>query len=324
MRSSPDVLFAEPFVRDKTTGARLQSCMSKILVIGAGPTGSHTAALLASQGHDVTVVTRRGGSSNIPRVAHAAADARDASALRRVAEGAEAIINCSMPAYDRWPEEFPQIGAAVLSAAESAGTKLVTLSNVYGYGRVSGPIAESHPLAPHTVKGRVRAGMWDLVLRSKARATEVRASDYLGHGAVTYFNLFILPGLLKGEESAFPADLDAPHSWTFTKDVATTLVAAASSDKSWGRAWHVPSHVASVRALAEMSARLARLAQPRLRSLTEVQVRQLAAGNSMMQEVAEMRYLFDSACVLDSKETEGALGVSASPLDEALVDNLRT
>jgi len=298
--------------------------MSKFLVIGAGPTGSHTAALLASKGHDVTVATRRGGSPGLPRIAHVAADARDASALARLAEGAEAIINCGMPAYDRWPEEFPQMGSAVLSAAASARARLVTLSNVYGYGRVSAPIKESHPLVPHTVKGRVRAGMWDLALRSGVSATEVRASDYLGQGAITYFNLFVLPGLLKEEECAFPGDLDASHSWTYTKDVAATLAAAAGSDASWGRAWHVPSHVASVRALAERSARLANLGEPRLRTLTEPEVLHLAAGDSMMREVAEMTYLFTSPCVIDSHETEETLGVSASPLHEALVDNLRT
>lgn len=297
--------------------------MSKFLVIGAGPTGSNTAALLASQGHDVTVVTRRGGSSTQARVAHVAADARDAGALASLAEGAQAIVNCAMPAYDRWPEEFPQIGAAVLLAADRAGARLVTLSNVYGYGRVGGPILESHPLVPHTVKGRVRAGMWDLVLRSAVPATEVRASDYLGQGAITYFNLFVLPGLLKGEESTFPGDLDTPHSWTFTRDVAATLAAAAGSDQSWGRAWHVPSHVASVRELAGKSATLASLPPPRLRAFTAPELSQLAAADPMMREVAEMTYLFDSPCVLDSRETEAALGVSASPLDEALADNLR-
>lgn len=297
--------------------------MSNILVIGAGPTGSNTAALLASKGHDVTLVSRRGASSTHPRVKHAAANASDPAALRALAVGVETIVNCAMPAYDRWPEEFPPLGAAVLSVAEAVGARLVTLSNVYGYGRVAGPLRADHPLAPHTVKGRVRAGMWDLARRGTAQVTEVRASDFLGRGSLGYFNLFVLPALLQGEESVFPGDLDAAHSWSFTLDVAATLVAAAESDLSWGRAWLAPSSVASIRELATSSARLANLSAPRLRRMTTEELRGRAHADSMMREVAEMAYLFENPFVLDSSETEQLLNVSASPLEAALTDNLR-
>ena len=79
--------------------------------------------------------------------------------MATLAEGASTIFYCAMPRYDRWPEEFPPIAAAALSAAEHSGADLVTLSNVYGYGHVPGPLTESLPMAPYTVKGRVRAAM---------------------------------------------------------------------------------------------------------------------------------------------------------------------
>jgi nucleoside-diphosphate-sugar epimerase len=293
------------------------------LIVGAGPTGRHTAFLLASAGHEVKLVSRKGGRACHPGITHIAADASDARALSALAPGAGTIINCAMPAYDRWPEEFPPIASAVLRAAEAAGADVVTLSNIYGYGRFTGPLTESTPLAPHTVKGRVRAAMWDAALRSPVRATEVRASDYLGHGAVTYFSLFVLPGALRGEASRFPGDVDLPHSWSFTKDVARTLVAAAASDASWGRAWHVPSRSASIRQLANMAAGVAGAPTPQLTRMPPDELQALAAADSMMREVAEMTYLFESACVLDSRETERLLGVSASPLDEALRDTLQ-
>jgi nucleoside-diphosphate-sugar epimerase len=233
------------------------------------------------------------------------------------------LVNCAMPAYDRWPEEFPALGASVLAVAAEVGADLVTLSNVYGYGRVAGPLREDHALVPHTVKGRVRAGMWDLVRRSGVRATEVRASDFLGRGAVAYFNIFVLPGLLKGEACAFPGDLDATHSWTFTQDAAATLVAAAGSEASWGRVWHVPSSVASIRELAVLTAEQAGVARPALRRMPLAELQALAAAVPVMREVEEMTYLFEGPCVLDSRETERLLGVQASPLEVAVADNLR-
>jgi 2-polyprenyl-6-methoxyphenol hydroxylase-like FAD-dependent oxidoreductase len=63
------------------------------LIIGAGPTGTHTALLLAEAGHDVRVVSRRGGASLDPRIVHVALDASDAESLATLAEGASTIFN---------------------------------------------------------------------------------------------------------------------------------------------------------------------------------------------------------------------------------------
>jgi nucleoside-diphosphate-sugar epimerase len=294
------------------------------LIIGAGSTGMHTALLLAQAGCEVKIVSRRGGTSSHPRIVHVALDASDAASLAALAEGVSTIFNCAMPRYDRWPQEFPPIAAAVLRAAERSGADLVTVGNVYGYGRVAGPLTESLPMAPHTVKGRVRAAMWEAARAGRARATEVRASDYLGHGAGSHFTLMLLPSILRGDAASFPGDLDAPHSWTFTQDVARTLVAAAQSDLSWGRAWHVPSNTASIRALSAAAARLAGAPAPTLATMSSAELNGLAAVDSIMREVVEMTYLFERPCVLDSTETMRALGVTATPLEDVLHDTLRS
>ncbi|WP_266168534.1 NAD(P)H-binding protein [Dyella subtropica] len=293
------------------------------LIVGAGPTGMLTAQLLAAAGDEVTLVSRSARHAP-PGIRHVALDATNAIALTKLASGVSTIFNCAMPRYDRWPQEFPPIAAAVLRAAEDSGAELVTLSNVYGYGQVDGSFTESLPMTPHTVKGRVRATMWEEALASRARVTEVRASDYLGRDAASLYTLMTLPGVISSHPARFPGDLDALHSWTCTLDVARTLIAASRSDGSWGRAWHVPSTDLSVRALSAHIADIATASPPTLIPMPMTERQELAAGDPIMREVIEMAYLYDHPCILDSIATQQALGVTATPIDAVIRDMLGT
>ena len=294
------------------------------LVIGAGPTGRRTAELLADAGVDVRIVSRRGGGGDSERISCIALDATDAGALANVARGASVIFNCTMPRYDRWPQEFPPLADAVLDAAERSGADLVTLSNVYGCGPVEAPITESMPMKPTTVKGRVRASIWERALASQVRVTEVRASDFLGRDAISAFTFMTLPNVLRGGTATFPGDVDALHSWSYTFDVARTLIAASRSHHSWGRAWHVPSNDESVRALSARVAALAAAPAFSLRGLSLAELETLGANDSIMRELVEISYLFYRPCILDSAETQRLLKVHATPIDEVLRDTLRS
>lgn len=177
-------------------------------------------------------------------------------------------------------------------------------------------------MAPTTIKGEVRAQMWRDALASGARVCEVRASDFLGSEAVSLFMLFALERIVRAEPVSFPGDLEAAHSWTFTRDVARTLVLAANDERSWGRAWHVPSNTASVRDLSALVARLASAPPPALSRMSRAHLEQLAQGDSVLHEVVEMVYLFERSSVLDSSETERVLGVRATELESVVRDAL--
>ena len=92
------------------------------VVVGAGPVGCATAALLAEQGEDVVLVSRSGTGPEVPGVRRVAVDATDAAALAALAEGVDALYNCVNPAdYTVWTREWPPIAAALLAAAERPG-----------------------------------------------------------------------------------------------------------------------------------------------------------------------------------------------------------
>jgi nucleoside-diphosphate-sugar epimerase len=297
--------------------------MSLHVIVGAGATGSATARLLADAGEQVRLVTRRGSGPVHERIEQVAADATNAAPLIELTVGAVALYNCAMPAYDRWPTEFPPLAAALLAAAERTGAGYIMLGNTYGYGPLDGPATEDLPLAPTSVKGRVRAQMWHAARAAhdagRVRVTEVRASDFLGAGAYSPFTLMVGPQVLAGVPASYPGDLDAAHSWTYTADAARTLIAAAQHDDSWGRAWHVPStSTAPVRELAARLAAAAGAPGPRLGRMTRDELEEIGRTDPVMAEFPEMLYLYNQPNILDASSTMKTLNVTPMPIGEVL------
>ena len=293
------------------------------LVVGAGAIGSATAQLLAGRGERVRLVTRSGGGPQHPAIERVAADASDPDALTRLADGVAVIYSCAGPPYTRWASDWPPLAAALLRAAQTSGALLLTTGNLYGYGAVGSPITEASPLQPNSEKGRVRVRIWNAALEAhragRIRTAEVRGSDYLGAGAVTPMTLLVLPNVLAGKRAWAPADIEAPHSWTYTGDVARTLLAVAADAGAWGRAWHVPTGPPkSFREVAIRAAELAGVPPPRLSAMPYPVLWLSGLFNPMARAARETQYQFRAPFVLDSTAATEAFGISPTPLDDAL------
>ena len=144
--------------------------------------------------------------------------------------------------------------------------------------------------------------------------------------AVSYYTSTVQPAVLAGKPATYvPADLDAPHSWTYTVDCARTLIAASTDARSWGRAWHVPSAAdISVRALSQRLAEVADTAPATVSAMTREQLAALAVTDTVIAEIQEMLYMTERPALLDSADTRRQLIAAATPLDEVLADILRT
>jgi nucleoside-diphosphate-sugar epimerase len=298
--------------------------MSLHVVVGAGPIGSEVARLLADAGHDVRIVTRRGSGPTGPRIQHETGDAADRDALVRITAGAAAIYNCANPPYHRWHLDWPPIAAALLAATEASGAVLVTTSNLYGYGRVDHPMVETDPLAATTLKGRVRAQMWRDALAAhqagRVRATEARASDYFGPDVLqSQLGERTMPGILAGKRVSVVGSADALHSWTYAPDMARTLVTLAGDERAWGRAWHVPTNLPLTQRQAVAAlAKAAGVADPGVRPLPGVLVAAAGLVSPMIRAAREMLYQFEAPFVIDSTATTTTVGLTPTPMDEAL------
>jgi nucleoside-diphosphate-sugar epimerase len=301
--------------------------MSLKVVVGAGGTGVATAERLASLGHEVRLITRRGSGPPHPRIARIALDATDTGALIDAVNGAETLFNCAAPPYHKWVTQFPPLAASLLSAAIATEVDYVMLGNLYGYGAVEGPMTENLPMSPNSVKGRIRAQVWADAQAEhdtgRVRVTEVRSSVFVGRGATSVFTLMVAPKILAAKPALFPADLDAPHSWTGTADAARALIAVDSDERAWGRAWHAPTNPAvSPRQLAITFAQCANVREPKLRRMPGWLLTAAALASPPVRELPEMQYQLQKPFVLDSSLTEREFALSPTPLADILQEGL--
>jgi nucleoside-diphosphate-sugar epimerase len=300
------------------------------VIVGAGAIGWLTALELAESGNRVTVVTRSGGEPEHPAITRVALDATDADALTGVAAGARALYNCANPPYHRWTTDWPPLATALIAAAERTGAGLVTMGNLYSYGRVDAPMTEETPEVPNGTKGTVRRGMWADALAAhragRIRATEARASDFFGPRTeqTSYLSRAVFPAVKHGKTVRMPqGDVTVPHSWTFVRDVATTLATLGTDDRSWGELWHVPTSPA--RSIIEVTADVAEIAgvqPPKATVLPGLVLSTAGVFVPFVRELRETRHQFDRPFVIDSSKAERTFDLQPTPWRKALAETL--
>lgn len=310
----------------------------KAVVVGAGGIGRLIAQQLGARDHEVVLATRSGTDPGLPQVTAARVDAADPVALTALTMGADVLVNAVNPPYTRWPELWPPMAAAFLTAAERAGAGLMIVGNLYGYGPSPMPMTEATPLATSGIKGRVRVQMWQDALAAQEQGrvptVELRASDYFGPGAtkgMSYLNQYAISPALHGRTAwHVRGALDELHSWTYLPDIARLAVALAEADRDgtdWGRAWHVPTAPAvTMRQVATDVAEVAGVAphQPRLYPTL---LRQALTVVPLIRELKETAYQVDQPFILDSSAAQERFGLAPTPWREALretVDWMRT
>lgn len=299
--------------------------MSKHVVVGAGPVGTATARLLADRGEQVVLVTRSGSGPEHPAITRVATDASSSDRLTVLADGGVALYNCANPPYHRWPTDWPPISHAMITAAERTGVVLATVSNLYAYGPVTGPMTEDLPLAPPGPKGRVRAQMWRDALAAHdaglIRATEIRGSDYVGGAVSGHLGDRVVPRLLRGRAVTVVKSADTTHTWTAIDDVARLLVTVAADERAWGRPWHVPSNPPRTQreAIDDLS-RVAGLHPVQVKEYPALLLRAIGVVNPVMRELPEVAYQFEQPFVLDSTAAQETFGLVPTPWEAVLAE----
>jgi nucleoside-diphosphate-sugar epimerase len=301
------------------------------VIFGTGAIGLATLDALRRRGETARLVNRS-GSARVPSdVEVVAGDARNPGFTTEVTRGASIVYQTLNPPYAEWTAQFPLLQAGVMAAAEATGARLVSMENVYMYGRPAGrPLTEDRPYDAHTKKGKLRGRMArDLLAAHDAGRIEVaigRASDYFGPrgGAQSNLGDRLFPAALAGRSAVVLGDADQPHTYTYIPDIGEGLAVLGEHPDAPGQVWHLPNDpdTRTTRQLVDIAYEEAGSAHGKLRAMPSVLLRALALVNPTMRELVEMQYQFEEPFIVDSSKITNQLGVEATPSSQALADTL--
>jgi nucleoside-diphosphate-sugar epimerase len=302
------------------------------VIFGTGAIGLAALDALRRRGETARLVNRSGHARVPDDVEVVGGDARDPAFTTEVTHGAGVIYQTLNPPYAEWTAQFPLLQAGVLAAAEGAGARLVSMENVYMYGRPAGRVlTEDLAYDAHTTKGQLRGRMArDLLAAHDAGRVEVaigRASDYFGPhgGAQSNLGDRVFPAALTGRTANVLGDPDHPHTYTYVPDIGEGLVVLGEHPDAPGQVWHLPNDpdTRSTRQLVDIVYRQAGQTRGKLRRLPPVVLSALGLVNPTMRELVEMQYQFEEPFIVDSSKIANKLGIEATALEQALSDTLR-
>ncbi len=301
------------------------------VIFGTGAVGLATLDALRRRGETVRLVNRSGRARVPHDVEVIGGDARDPAFTTAVSHGARVVYQTLNPPYAEWTAQFPGLQAAVLAAAEAAGARLVSMENVYMYGRPDGhPLTEERAYDAHTKKGQLRGRMAaDLLAAHLAGRVEVaigRASDYFGPrgGAQSNLGDRVFPAALNGKTATVLGDPDQPHTYTYIPDIGEALAVLGEHPDAPGDVWHIPNDpdTRTTRQLVDIVYQHAGHRRAKLRRLPPLMLRALSLANPTVRELLEMQYQFEEPFIVDSTKITTRLGARPTSVDVALADTL--
>ncbi|TFC81471.1 NAD-dependent epimerase/dehydratase family protein [Cryobacterium sp. TmT2-59] len=300
------------------------------VIFGTGAIGLATLDALHRRGESVRLVNRSGRAAVPVDVEVVAGDARDPQFTAEAARGAAVVYQTLAPPYPEWTAQFPALQAGVLAAAEANGARLVSMENVYMYGRPDGRIlTEETDYNAHTKKGRLRGDMARTLLAAhhsgRVEVAIGRASDYFGPrgGAQSNLGDRLFPAALNGSAATVLGNPDQPHSYTYIPDIGEGLAILGEHPDAPGETWHLPNDpdTRTTRQLVEMVFTKAGHSRGRMRRIPRLLIGAIGMVSPVMRELVEMQYQFDEPFVVDSKKI-ARLGATPTPLDTALFHTL--
>ena len=299
-----------------------------ITILGAGGAiGNELVKCLASKHQPLRLVGRNpkampGATETLE------ADLTDRDETIRAVAGSSVVHLLVGLKYDHkvWQEFWPRIMSNTIEACKRARARLVFFDNVYMYGKVSGPMTEETPFNPCSKKGEIRAKIATTLINEwksgALTAMIARSADFYGPDTRNGVpNLLVFEPFAKKQKASWLLNDSVPHSFTYTRDAAQSLVQLAERATAWNQTWHVPTapNPLTGREFVALAAKECGVA-PRHRVLSRPMLWLAGWFDPLVAESYEMLYQSDSPYLFDSSKFAREFGFAGTPY----ADSIRT
>jgi nucleoside-diphosphate-sugar epimerase len=263
------------------------------------------------------------------------------ASVARALAGADTAVYLVGAALWEFAEHLALTRAALAAARETGLRRLLLVSQTWAYGPPQpaylrdGRIPESHPLAPATELGRVRAEQEKLVLAAHTpgglQTAVLRSGEFYGpwvEASALWSPLRAARSTALGKPAVAQllAPIDLPRDWVYIPDAARTLLQMLDSEQVWGRAWNLAGpETATTRSMAELIFREAGVPKPRYATPSPWRLSMVRMVNPYIRALEPMGYLLQTPPLLDDQALGEALGgLAKTPFPEAVRQTLPT
>lgn len=295
---------------------------NNVLILGAnGRFGRAANTAFTEAGWNVTTLTRTGGG---PKTI--SADASDARALSKAAEGFDVLVNALNPPYDKWKTLLPVLTKSVIAAARHSGATVVMPGNVYNFGTTPpAVITQSSPQIASSGKGLLRVEMEAAFRKSGVPTIILRGGDFIeAETTGNWFDSQITNKVAKGVFT-YPGPMDRQHAWAYLPDMARASVELSEIRETLPTFADIPFSGYTLtgtelhRAVEAGSGK-----SLKLKSIPWGIMSALGLFSPVIREVVEMRYLWNQPHSLSGDTLAKRLpDFEPTPLARAMTEVLR-
>ncbi|RFZ85865.1 NAD-dependent epimerase/dehydratase family protein [Mucilaginibacter terrenus] len=300
-------------------------------ILGAGgPVANALARELQNNNKTIRLVSRRevpaGKNTNWQR-----ADLLNLAELSQAVKGSEVIYLCAGLVYDAdvWKAQWPVIMQNVIAVAKENNARLIFFDNVYMYGPVNGPMTEDTLYNPSSKKGKVRAGVADMLMNEvkagNLRASIARAPDFYGTDSMNSFlDMMVISKYAKKQSAQWIGDVTKKHNFIYIKDAGKAMLLLGQNPDSDNQIWHLPTAPALTgKQFLEMIAAVYNQ-KPKFMSVGKAMLWLIGLFKKVVMGTVEMYYQYDRDYIFDSSKFEKAFNYKPASYEEGIRELSRT
>ena len=297
-------------------------------ILGAGGTTANALAkelLLHNAGETIRLVSRKPLKTEGPNVSWKKADLLNYAEVLEAVKGSTIIYMCAGLVYDKniWQQQWPVIMQNLINATKETQARLIFFDNVYMYGLVKGPMLETTPYNPASVKGEVRARiatqLMDEVQAGNIQATIARAADFYGTDSMnSFFDMMVLDKYAKKQSAQWIGDPKVLHNFTYIPDTGKAMYLLGQNADSGNQIWHLPTAAPmSGKEFITLSASIYGV-KPAYSSINKFMLQLVGLFKKVVAGTAEMYYQYDHDYNFNSSKFESAFNVKPTSYREGL------